>query len=131
MISKLTIKLSTTVSIFWFFSNLFKATHMIVLFGYFVLAKSTGKLFNIPPSNKLWVLYSIGGNMPGIDILHKTVFCRSHFSNKIYFAVFVSTDQTNNLIFSLPKLFGRYSSAICLIFLLDKIHPLFLKISVP
>jgi hypothetical protein len=92
------------------------------------LAKSTGKLFNTHPSTKLYFLYCTGGKIPGIAILHKIISCNCHFSNKINLAPFASTAQTYSFFCKEEKLSGKCSFIITLIFSLDKIHQVFLKI---
>gem|GEM_PF-1796976 len=92
------------------------------------MAKSTGKLFNTHQSTKLYFLYCTGGKTPGIAMLHKTISCSFHFSNRINLALFASTVPTYSFFCREEKLFGKYSCIIVLNFSLDKIHHVFLKI---
>jgi hypothetical protein len=80
--SKEIIKLSIRDFIFWFVLNLFREIQIISWSGYFVFALCTGKLFKTPPSTSKKSSYFTGGNIHGIDILHKTILRKSHELNK-------------------------------------------------
>jgi hypothetical protein len=68
-----------------------RAIQIISWFGYSFFAKSTGKLFKTHQSTREYLSYIVGGNIQGIDMLHKTISGKFHLLNSLYCALLVST----------------------------------------